>query len=91
MPRAAVFLLLVRLATTSLTTKDAPPVVIPNDNLYLDNPSGAVASLSSPTKYLTSSVFGEDSSSDNVRQLVWGEAEIIQQAGKQLGRRQRNH
>jgi endonuclease G len=49
--RSATFFLL--LATACSKTEDATPVVDnSNDNLAMGNPSGAVASSTSPTNYL---------------------------------------
>lgn len=51
--RATVVTLLVLLATACAKTEDASPTVdTSNDNMLLGNPSGAVASPSSPTNYL---------------------------------------
>lgn len=53
LPRAAAFTVLVLLATACSKTQDATPAVdTSNDNMLLGNPSGAVASTSSPTNYL---------------------------------------
>jgi endonuclease G len=50
--RSATFFLLL-LATPCSKTEDATPVVDnSNDNLAMGNPSGAVASSTSPTNYL---------------------------------------
>jgi endonuclease G len=50
--RSATFCLLL-LATACSKTEDATPVVDnSNDNLAMGNPSGAVASSTSPTNYL---------------------------------------
>jgi endonuclease G len=45
-------LLLVLLATACAKNDDATPAVDANDNLAMGNPSGAVASTTSPTNYL---------------------------------------
>lgn len=51
LPRTAALAALVLLATACSKTEDATPTDA-NDNLALGNPSGAVASTSSPTNYL---------------------------------------
>jgi endonuclease G len=53
LPRATFFVVLVLLATACSKNEDATPAVdTNNDNMLLGNPSGAVASLNSPTNYL---------------------------------------